>query len=396
MEKNIGIQRTIMLENETKTDYESSTKMFIRNDVFTVSPAEILNLFTTVEFAWPDTNITNSDLSQSSTEFPASTSGITAYTVMTAFTLLFAIFIVTVNSMVVAAPFVSRHLRKKTFYFVSSLAVADILTALVHSAVRCMVLVKDLAAPWLRHQEYHYCQTVLFFLAFPQLASITNLLLMGLDRYIAICHPLKYNFLLHNSTCLILVVLAWTFSISAGLLTYGWHKIYLDGFMDCQVTDLDPYYYDFIVAMPLYIITVTLIILYINVGMIIKRSTEMTSSSGDFRVNTQHAVSEKKTTKMLFITLVVFALSWLPHILILHFVIRRTLPITFSYVPYTVAYMNSGMNFFIYTFGSPKYKAAFKKMCCYGDRKPQTHQSVFYVAKTETYASKTDITYIEA
>ena len=326
----------------------------------------------------------NNSASEHTTQAPSATSSVGFYAAVTAFTVVTGIFMIAANGMVVAASYFSHALRKKTFYFVSSLAVADILTALVHSAVRCMVLVKDLAYPWLRHQEYNYCQTIVFFLVFPQLASITNLLLMGLDRFVAICYPLKYNVLLSNSKCALLLIAAWLFSLLSGLTSYIWHKEYTDGFMDCQVTDADPYYYDFMVALPLYAITLILIIMYTKMAFVIKKSTNMATGM-ELRANKQNS-SENKITKMLFITLVVFALSWLPQMIILHFVIRKKLPLATSYVPYVIAYINSGMNFFIYTFGSVKYKAAFKKMCCCRQRQLEN--------QTEITLSKTDMSEI--
>ena len=94
-----------------------------------------------------------------------------------------AIFIITVNILIIAAPIVFPPLRKKTYLFVSSLAVADVLTGLMHAGIAAMVIVRDFPPPGSTFTSKDgYCRIILFLYPFPQSASIFNLLLLALDR----------------------------------------------------------------------------------------------------------------------------------------------------------------------------------------------------------------------
>ena len=92
-----------------------------------------------------------------------------------------AIFIVTVNTLIIAAPFVYPSLRKKTYVFVSSLAVADILTALLHSGIAVMVIIRDFTGATLTCTNT-YCRILIFLYLFPQAAAVFNILLLAVDR----------------------------------------------------------------------------------------------------------------------------------------------------------------------------------------------------------------------
>ena len=101
------------------------------------------------------------------------------------------------NMFVIIPIVVEKQLRKVNYVPLLSLAVADTITGMVMASfilsVTCGNLVKVMAG----------------LMVFGQVASVMSIIVVCLDRWVAIFQPLRYRVLLHNKRLLGLTILAW-------------------------------------------------------------------------------------------------------------------------------------------------------------------------------------------
>ncbi|NXA09152.1 O52B2 protein, partial [Sapayoa aenigma] len=92
------------------------------------------------------------------------------------------------NSVLLVTIWSEHSLHQPMYLFLSMLAVADLVLSTT-------VVPKVLALFWFHAKEISFsaCLTQMFFLHFTCLAESVILLAMAFDRFIAICHPLRYG-----------------------------------------------------------------------------------------------------------------------------------------------------------------------------------------------------------
>ncbi|XP_020929381.1 olfactory receptor 6-like [Sus scrofa] len=116
------------------------------------------------------------------------------------------IYVVTVleNLVIVVTVGASRHLHTPMYFFLANLSVLDTL----YTSVTSPTLLAGLLA-WARSISFSGCLTQLFL--FLSLGSSECFLLaaMACDRYLAICHPLRYPAVMDTRLCLHLALSAW-------------------------------------------------------------------------------------------------------------------------------------------------------------------------------------------
>ncbi|CAO2582601.1 Olfactory receptor 52L1 [Lemmus lemmus] len=96
------------------------------------------------------------------------------------------------NSILIAVIIIERNLHEPMYFFLSMLAITDILLSTT-------TVPKALAIFWLQAHNIAFdaCVTQMFFIhAFSSMES-GILVAMALDRYVAICHPLRHSTILH-------------------------------------------------------------------------------------------------------------------------------------------------------------------------------------------------------
>nr|XP_020671157.1 olfactory receptor 4N5-like [Pogona vitticeps] len=119
--------------------------------------------------------------------------------------LLFYIIILPSNILIIVTIWNSRHLQSPMFFFLANLALLDI----CYSCVTPPKLMFNAFSGY-RTISYVSCITQLFFIHFLGGAEMFLLFAMAIDRYIAICHPLRYGTVVTRVVCWALVVSAWT------------------------------------------------------------------------------------------------------------------------------------------------------------------------------------------
>ena len=126
------------------------------------------------------------------------------------------------NVLVFMAVISNRKLRHVSNYFIVSLSVADILVAIL---VMIPATLNETLLEWVLGVPmcsiWASCDVMLCS------ASILNVCLISLDRYMAIMTPLRYNTLMTHKRALLLIAAAWMIAMFTSFVPIqnGWHNV---------------------------------------------------------------------------------------------------------------------------------------------------------------------------
>ncbi|XP_072317499.1 thyrotropin-releasing hormone receptor [Eucyclogobius newberryi] len=304
------------------------------------------------------------------------------------------------NVMVILVVLTTKHMRTPTNCYLVSLAVADLM---VLTAAGLPNITDALYGEWV--YGYAGCLGITYFQYLGINASSCSITAFTVERYIAICHPIKAQFLctLSRAKKIIMVVWAltsvycvlWLFLSDTTKLVYDnvvllscAYKVSRNYYLPIYFTDFAVFY-----VLPLMLATVMygLIgrILYLNPlpsdpkGKSQKWKKE-TTSQGARMVSTNSsssstAASRRQVTKMLAVVVILFALLWMPYrtlVVVNSFLDDAYLDTWFLLFCRLCIYLNSAINPVIYNAMSQKFRSAFQKLCHCGTQrmeKPATY-----------------------
>ncbi|KAM9808139.1 thyrotropin releasing hormone receptor 2 [Neosynchiropus ocellatus] len=299
------------------------------------------------------------------------------------------------NVMVVLVVLTARHMRTPTNCYLVSLAFAD-LTVLV--AAGLPNISDSLMGVWVFGHAGCLGITYLQYLGIN--VSSCSITAFTVERYIAICHPIRAQTVCTVSraqriiagvwifTCLYCVM--WFFLVDIqvspdGLVQCG-YKVKRDLYLPIYLIDFTVFY-----AVPLLLA----IVLYGLIARVIYLSP-LASHPATLRRSCREVAqvdkagrqsrprsalsSRKQVTKMLAVVVVLFALLWMPYrtlVLINSFVATPYLDAWFLLFCRTCIYANSAINPVIYNAMSQKFRLAFRGL--YRCRPPGGHQRTLSV-----------------
>lgn len=314
------------------------------------------------------------------------------------------------NCLVIGAILRYRRLRTVTNYFIISLAVSDLLIA-------------ALSMPFRIHHTLNYlcwdlgqilCEFWVFVDLLCSCASITNLSLISIDRFLALTFPLSYRSIMTKCRGFAAIAFVWGYSgMLAALSFMSWSPDAVT-ITSLECKKWDPYYYTFAITAGFFL---PLTILVINYSLVFKvafsqaKKLQLLKSASamepgeisetDCRTDARPSVGrverkrrksivrELKATKTLAIVIGTFIVCWLPFSIIM-FVVqfcadclvkihpkgRQFVAIVFVYV---LPLLNSAVNPIIYSSFNSDFRTAFKdiflRVCVVRGRDSYTHRS---------------------
>ncbi|XP_051539171.1 alpha-1A adrenergic receptor-like [Myxocyprinus asiaticus] len=303
--------------------------------------------------------------------------------------MVFIIFGVMGNIMVILSVAYHRHLRPVTHYFIASLAVADLLLS---SVVLPFSAASEVFDHWVFGRTLCNAWTALDVLCCT--ASILSLCV------IAVSYPLRYPSLATGRRARAAVVALWALSaaISVGPL-FGWREPMPEDESVCRVNE-EPGYTIFSAACSFYVPLAVILAMYCRVYVVARHKTRSMSKGRQMNVLTEHGVTlrihcrnaqyaagkegampsrqshfafmrllkfsqEKKAAKTLGIVVGCFVLCWLPFFLVLP--ISSTSPShrpsdTVFKITFWLVYFNSCLNPIIYSCFRQEFKKFFQNV----------------------------------
>ncbi|XP_061891286.1 thyrotropin releasing hormone receptor 2 isoform X1 [Entelurus aequoreus] len=285
------------------------------------------------------------------------------------------------NVMVVLVVLTTRHMRTPTNCYLVSLAIAD-LTVLV--AAGLPNISDSLTGTWVFGHAGCLGITYLQYLGIN--VSSCSITAFTVERYIAICHPMKAQTVCTVSRAKKIITGVWIFTCVYCVLWFFLVDIQVspDGLVQCgykvkRELYLPIYLIDFaifyVVPLLLAIVLYGLIARILYLGPLPNQPDTCTTLRQSCREVTEVGTrarprcprsalsARKQVTKMLAVVVILFALLWMPYrslVLINSFVSTPYLDAWFLLFCRTCVYANSAINPVIYNAMSQKFRSAFR------------------------------------
>ena len=276
------------------------------------------------------------------------------------------------NVLVIIVVYSNKQMRNSTNILILSLALADLFFIVIcvpFTAISMTVPVWPFGDVFCK--VYQYTANVTCY------ASVYMLVLMSLDRYLAVVYPIWSMNIRSTANALYLVIVSWVVIVALTIPIIFETGVYkLDGQEYCVnikiVEDEIIYqrqthgrlfygcFFIFGYLMPLALVC----------GLYGLMLHSLTSRRGAVGNQSQQSLrSRKRVTKMIVIVICVFAVCWLPaHV---RFIVQYFFSYpegTWFYIFQTLAtclaYMNSCMNPIVYAFLSENFRKSFRKLIC--------------------------------
>nr|XP_046274412.1 thyrotropin-releasing hormone receptor b [Scatophagus argus] len=322
------------------------------------------------------------------------------------------------NVMVILVVLTTKHMRTPTNCYLVSLAVADLM---VLTAAGLPSITDSIFGSWVFG---HYgCLCITYFQYLGINASSCSITAFTIERYIAICHPIKAQFLCTLSRAKKIILFVWAFTSLYCVmwfylsdiqeLVYDNITIITCGYRVSRKFYLPIYFFDFGVffVLPLLLSAVLygLIarILFLNPLPSDPKDKKKNGHNNHHNVNnkiscknSRHssstATSRRQVTKMLAVVVILFATLWMPYrtlVVVNSFLDQAYLDNWFLLFCRICIYLNSAINPVIYNAMSQKFRAAFRKICRCG-RKGSDKPATYGVALT--YSAVKDTSMVES
>lgn len=250
------------------------------------------------------------------------------------------------GNFLVWASFISfRELRTKCNYFIISLAVADIMVALLAMPFWFILqLEPDI------EKQTALSQSSMFFWScidiFCGTASIMNLAAVSADRHLAITSPYSYHKYLTSFRAIMVLCFVWTYAFTISLLRLAGAAIPNNG-------------YQFLVVVASFILPlIAMLIMYARIFAVARRQARLITKNVSYK-------TDIKAAKTIAVVIGAFVVCWLPFfVIIVGYAVDKkflTNMQVFSAIKW-MEYLNSCLNPIIYCCLNRTYRGAFRKL----------------------------------
>ncbi|XP_031849865.1 tachykinin-like peptides receptor 86C [Nomia melanderi] len=307
-----------------------------------------------------------------------------------AWSLIFAVMLLIAtggNVIVIWIVLAHRRMRTVTNYFLVNLSVADLMMSLLNCAFNFTFLLNS-SWPF----GVIYCTINNFVAHLTVASSVFTLVVISVDRYMAIMRPLKHR--ISRKMTVMTMILIWTIGSALALpcLLYSTTKSrrYLNGKTRITCYLLWPdgdylhstieYSYNIVFLSVTYLIPIMLMaVCYALMG----RKLWVTKSIGELTHYQKNLMKSKRKVVKMFITVVaIFAICWLPYHGFFIYVYHHRHFAEISYVPhiylgfYWLAMSNAMVNPIIYYWMNTTFRVYFQLIickCCYSMNQRNTN-----------------------
>ncbi|XP_035273172.1 thyrotropin releasing hormone receptor 2 [Anguilla anguilla] len=294
------------------------------------------------------------------------------------------------NVMVVLVVLTTRHMRTPTNCYLVSLAVADLIVLV---AAGLPNVSDSLTGTWV--YGHAGCLGITYFQYLGINVSSCSITAFTIERYIAICHPMRAQTVCTVSRAKRIIAGVWALTcvycllwfflvdiqVNADQRVQCGYRVSRDLYLPIYLTDFAIFY---VLPLLLAIVLYALIarILYLgplpqptkseaHAATTLRRSCKEPPEGGAKGRHRSALSSRKQVTKMLAVVVVLFALLWMPYrtlVLVNSFVTTPYLDAWFLLFCRTCIYANSAINPVVYNLMSQRFRSAFRDLYrCQGE-----------------------------
>ncbi|XP_073729836.1 trace amine-associated receptor 13c-like [Misgurnus anguillicaudatus] len=280
------------------------------------------------------------------------------YNIMYVFFSLLSVWTVFMNLLVIISISHFKKLHTPTNMLILSLAVTDLLVGLIVMPLEAFRLIETC---W--YFGDIICRLFIITMGLLLITSLSNLVLIAVDRYVAVCHPLLYPQKITTTRTIIIICVSWFYSsvynISVFLttsqskytcygectviITFAWSiaDLFLSFLFPCTV-----------------IITLYLRIFYVAHHQV-KVINSLMRSGKHLTEGSVRRKSESKAALTLGIIMTVYLFCWIPYFS-LSLTPNTRMTSIIAYFILWILYINSGLNPLIYAIFYPWFRTSVK------------------------------------
>ncbi|XP_065113376.1 trace amine-associated receptor 13c-like [Paramisgurnus dabryanus] len=280
------------------------------------------------------------------------------YNIMYVFFSLLSVWTVFLNLLVIISISHFKKLHTPTNMLILSLAVADLLVGLI---VTPLEAIRFIETCWYFGDTM--CRLFLIIMGLLLNTSLSNLVLIAVDRYVAVCHPLLYPQKITMTRTIIIICVSWFCSSAYNIsivITTSQSKYTCYG----ECTFMVIFVWKIIEMILSFLFPCTVIItLYLRIFYVahhqVKVINSLMRSGKHLTEGSVRRKSESKAALTLGIIVTVYLFCWIP------FFILSLTPITsmtsaIAYFMLWMLYINSGVNPLIYAIFYPWFRTSVK------------------------------------
>lgn len=272
----------------------------------------------------------------------------------------------------------NRRLRTNTNGYVLSLSIADFLVGVLVIPLETVINFLELMSEVSRWLNY-ICIVHQFLLVFLLGSSLTAMLLISIDRYIAISHPFFYTERVNGKVIKRTIVFGWIFMLALSAPILVRFKQPRQTAKICNIPTLDNlgnfHRYAVGYGLSLYAIMMLIfignIVLYVWVARI--AVIQHMRISSEIEQHQRHTRTDIKNTKVLILMFGVFIIFWLPFMIIISLQLSDYCNASKGHImacstsknlALSFGVLNSCVNCYIYAWQKRDFKSAIRRMIC--------------------------------
>ena len=277
------------------------------------------------------------------------------------FPIVLAVFITMFNSLVLFLITRVRSLRAVTNLILGSLAFSDLLSGLlgIPFYLACSAI-----------QETVFCGITQMLTKFFSISIVLHLLLVSVDRHVAVIHAIRYRSLITKRRTLSLLLSVWLTAIFVALIQLSWIGLDMnvnEGIEE-KTTRIIIIYDIFCIVLFFLVPLITMTFCYITIFLVLKKQLRVIEQNNtpSFRTNVRRSSARERRAAVIFVIMIsIYIFCWLPYFLLgLQHLIGNdffTLPVSVEYTLfYYPKFFNSLLNPLLYVFCKHDFRQAFR------------------------------------